>query len=186
MRTTFWFNDAVNAVRSVNSVYTPDAILYDGKLKISNNGVPLHAPADTIIYDSVSKNFYAGQGNTKRPISVSDVLVYKDTDSMPTIGVANILYVALKEKQCAVWDDDNKGYCYLAGAVSSGVFEKQSKNIQLSRIFRLSAVRTRFILQEQAKAIDIIRQRINTKYCSVTLIHIQNKSLITGISKNQT
>lgn len=40
MRTTFWFNDDDNAVRSVNSVYAPDAILYDGKLKISNNGVP--------------------------------------------------------------------------------------------------------------------------------------------------
>lgn len=151
MRTTFWFNDDDNAVRSVNSVYAPDAILYDGKLKISNNGVPLHAPADTIIYDSVSKNFYAGRGNTKRPISVSDVLVYKDTDSMPTIGVANILYVALKEKQCAVWDDDNKSYCYLTSAGSSGVFEKAVEEYPAIENFPLVGSKNKIYLTRTGK-----------------------------------
>lgn len=151
MRTTFWFNDDDNAVRSVNSVYTPDAILYDGKLKISNNGVPLHAPADTIIYDSVSKNFYAGQGSTKRPISVSDVLVYKDTDSIPTIGVANILYVALKEKQCAVWDDENKSYCYLSAGSGSSVFEKAVEEYPAIENFPLVGSKNKIYLTRTGK-----------------------------------
>ena len=151
MQTTFWFNNKDAVVRSVNSVYVPDAILYDGKLKISNNGVPLHAPADTIIYDSISKNFYAGQGNTKRPISVSDVLVYKDTDSIPTTGVANILYVALKEKQCAVWDDDNKNYCYLSGAGSSSVFEKAVEEYPAIENFPLVGSKNKIYLTRTGK-----------------------------------
>ena len=151
MRTTFWFNDNDDAVRTVNSVYTPDAILYDGKLKISNNGVPLHAPADTIIYDSVSKNFYAGQGNTKHPIRVSDVLVFKDTDSMPTIGVANILYVALKEKQCAVWDDENKSYCYLSVGSEGSVFEKAVEEYPAIENFPLVGSKNKIYLTRTGK-----------------------------------
>lgn len=151
MGTTFWFNDNDNAVRIVNSVYTPDAILYDGKLKISNNGVPTHAPADTIIYDSVSKNFYAGQGNTKHPISVSDVLVFKDANSIPIIGVANILYVALKEKQCAVWDDENKSYCYLSVGSEGSVFEKAVEEYPAIENFPLVGSKNKIYLTRTGK-----------------------------------
>ena len=126
MGTTFRFNeDNNNIIKRVDgNIDVLEETLYDGKIKISSNNDLRHAPSDTIIYNPTSKMFYVGQGNSKQPVSISSVRVSKDVSSIPPTGTENILYVALKEKQCAVWSSEDNKYVYLAGSGSAEVFQK--------------------------------------------------------------
>lgn len=125
MGTTFRFNgDNDVVIKRIDGDVTPEETLYDGKIKISNKDTLPRTSSDTIIYNPTSKTFYVGQGNSKQPVAISSVRVFKDSNSMPVAGAENILYVAIKEKQCAVWDSESKKYVHLAGSEGSGVFEK--------------------------------------------------------------
>lgn len=164
MGTTFRFNgDNDTIIKRVDgNAANPEETLYDGKIKISSNSDLQHAPSDTIIYNPTSKTFYVGQGNSKQPVAISSVRVFKDSNSMPAAGAENILYVAMKEKQCAVWDSKGKKYVYLAGSEGSGVFEKAVEEYPSAANFPAEGDRNKIYITSDNKGYRY--STVNKKY----------------------
>lgn len=167
MGTTFRFNSDNDTIikRVDGNAANPEETLYDGKIKISSNSDLQHAPSDTIIYNPTSKTFYVGQGNSKQPVAISNVRVFKDSNSMPAAGAENILYVAMKEKQCAVWDSESKKYVYLAGSEGSSVFEKAVEEYPSAANFPAEGDRNKIYITSDNKGYRY--NTVNKKYESL-------------------